>query len=238
MPNNMELIRLNNGVTKPWEEYKANNPNAIFLKGRVVTEPLPSFKTKQGEQFYQSYVASQRLSGHEDTIPVVFSVADVQFVNDCFNAGVTIALVGTVRTQYIDNGTKDDGTKRVKLVVNVLTRNLWLPNDSTHYNDVNLLGRLGRISPVRTTPNGLTICDFSFHIHNTNRVGKDYVVPSIAWNSMAKWVAALMPGNSAEVKGRLQSRQYTNSLGEEHTTLELSVYELSIIEDDGEDSNA
>lgn len=214
-----------------WEEYKQRFNNICNISGRVADTPKKSFKSAQGEQFYDTVIEVLRTSHAIDRVPITFSVSNLKFINEALEETRPISIIGELRTKFVPDGKLPDGNDKMKLIQSVFTRNIQ-PTDA-EADDINrcyFRGELGRIKELRTTPNGKTVIDFTLRVYNKNNGNKKYSIPCIAWSYLAEWLSTLESGTTVVVDGRLQSREYTNQKGETRTVNEMSVNELAIEE--------
>src|SRR5665213_3852492 len=93
-------------------------------------------------------------------------------------------------------------------------------------NRVVLVGRLTRDPELRTTQTGKSVCDFSIAV--TKRIKPQDGSPDadffriIAWTQTADYVSSyLTKGRLVAVEGRLQSRKYQTSDGQNRVVVEV-----------------
>jgi single-strand DNA-binding protein len=93
-------------------------------------------------------------------------------------------------------------------------------------NRVVLVGRLTRDPELRTTQTGKSVCDFSIAV--TKRIKPQDGSPDadffriIAWSQTADYVSSyLTKGRLVAVEGRLQSRKYQTSDGQNREVVEV-----------------
>jgi single-strand DNA-binding protein len=93
-------------------------------------------------------------------------------------------------------------------------------------NRVVLIGRLTRDPELRTTTTGKSVCDFSIAVQK--RVKPQDGSPDAdffrvnAWNQQAEYVSNYLgKGRLVAVEGRLQSRKYTTSDGQNREVVEV-----------------
>lgn len=228
MSNNLMASQMVNPTN--WNEYKMQFHNLINVMGVPSGEPVKSFKSKQGEQFYDVTLDVMRTSHTIDKVPVTFSVSDLHIVKEALENEAQLCVTGELRTKFVADNKNKDGLEHMRLLISVFSRNMfWNDGPNEDLNDGHFIGELGKIKPVRETPSGMTIIDFTLRLKARPNSNKTYRVPCIAWGHLAKWVNTLESGTNVQVDGRLQSREYTTSLGETKLVNELSVYELSVL---------
>ena len=208
----------------------SNPNNNITIIGRIVDEPVKSFRTTQGEWFYQITVATERLSGVKDNVPVLFSQAKLPLVNDIIASGEKIEVHGEIRSC---SKPRNDGSDKMKLIVSVFSKSIsqytTQGDEDKDVNEAILCGSITRMGELRTTPSGMTIVDFTVGVNGLSRV---YKVPCICWGRTAEWVSTIEGDSPITLFGRFQSRVYKNQKGEVHTVYELSVNDLRFGEDE------
>lgn len=217
--------------TTNWDEYKQQYNNICIITGVPQSQPVKSFKSKQGEQFYDITLECLRTSHAIDKIPVTFSVAQLNTVMNCIKNSGQLVVTGELRTKFTVDGKNEDGTDHMRLIMSVFTRDMFwneVVNDDS--NDCFFQGTLGRIKPMRETPNGKHITDFTLRVVSRNS-NKQYNIPCIAWGHNAEWLSTLKSGSKVTVDGRLQSREYSDKSGQVRTINELSVYNLVLVEE-------
>lgn len=202
--------------------------NTIQLSGEVTASPEFSHEVF-GEKFYIVMLASKRLSGSADILPV--SVSERLVDLESLKVGVRIAVTGHVRT-FNKRGQSD----KPHLIVSVFARELRFIDDSEDdINEVCLNGYLCKMPNYRTTPLGREICDVLIAVNRP--YGKSDYIPAVVWGRNANYVSSLSIGTQIKVFGRFQSRMYTKRIAngdgtfisEERTAYELSVGKLEVI---------
>ena len=218
-----------------WNEHKQQFSNICLMVGVFASEPVKSFKSKQGEQFYDIILEVLRTSHAIDRVPVTFSVAYLEEVRKLLKDTTSVAVTGELRTKFVPDGKNPDGTNHMKLVMSIFTRDICMMGGKEDFNDCHFVGALGKVKPVRITSAGRTVNDFTLKVKTKYNYNKQYCIPCISWGHMADWIATLQPGTNVAVDGRLQSRDYTDKSGNTHTVNELSVYNLAVIEENTEE---
>ncbi|HET60162.1 MAG TPA: single-stranded DNA-binding protein [Chloroflexi bacterium] len=103
-------------------------------------------------------------------------------------------------------------------------------------NKVMIIGYLGKDPEMRYTPSGRAVTTFSVAV-NRSYVSADGEKKNetewfnvIAWSSLAEICAQyLTKGERVYVEGRLQSRQWENSEGTQHNSVEIVASEMLIL---------
>ena len=189
--------------------------NRVYLQGVVADEPELNHLVR-GEEFYSFNLEVARLSGQNDIIPILINKK--QYVYFGIKKGCRLAIKGQFRSH---NQMEND--KR-KLVLAVFAKEICEWDDSANANVVELDGYICKPSIYRTTPFAREICDVLLAV-NRNYNKSDYI-PCIAWGSNAQIISRLNVATNVKIVGRIQSREYTKSIGDEVVT--KTAYEVSI----------
>ena len=193
-----------------------HNANQITLRGNLSAPPTFSHEN-HGKQFYRFFLEVPRLSGVEDTLPVI---ADKSLLE---SAGADPGGMLTVTGQIRSHNVRTDGRRHLMIFVfaSALTC-----EDGEALNDAVLEGFLCREPIYRRTPLGREICDVMLAVPRPYR-RTDYI-PCILWGRSAQEAASALPGSKLHVTGRLQSRDYIKVIDGESFT--RTAYELSVTE--------
>lgn len=117
------------------------------------------------------------------------------------------------------------------------------------YQQITLVGNLGNDPELRTTPNGIPVCNFSLAVHRqwTNRDGEQSEKTTwfrvTVWQRQAETVARyLRKGSAVLVVGELEeANAYLNRAGEPAATLEVTARMVKFLSGqgarDGEESD-
>ncbi|MBP1757892.1 MAG: Single-stranded D-binding protein [Firmicutes bacterium] len=201
------------------------NENRAILRG--VVEETPSFSHKvHGIDFYRFPLCVPRLSGREDRLNIMLPQP---LLDSCpLSPGLFVEVLGEVRSF---NNRSGSGSR---LVITLYAKTLS-PSEEEPCNQVFLNGVLCKKPILRRTPLGRDICDLLLAVNRKYRRA-DYL-PCIAWGSLAAFCSQLEVGDPIRLEGRLQSRVYTKSTGEdsiERTAFELSIMSLAIPAEDAD----
>ena len=176
---------------------------------------------------YMAKVETARPSGIPDEVTVVFA-ADVPHrasegveidVMREFAAGSRLLLTGKAQT------IKD--FKSGKLLVYILADFVAVSEKAAEQDDVAIRGILANAPIYRETPRGKRITDITVMVKNELTGGKCFL-PCICWQEQADEVAQWQQGDTVELLGRYQSRQYEKVLDaatgerEQRTAYEIS----------------
>ena len=98
-------------------------------------------------------------------------------------------------------------------------------------NIILLEGTICKTPVLRATPSGWEIADIFLKVDRP--YGKSDYFPCIAWGRNAKYATTIEPGTALKIKGRVQSRDYVKTIGDEKivkTAYEVSISLIDIIE--------
>ncbi len=108
---------------------------------------------------------------------------------------------------------------------------------SRSLNKVTLIGNLTRDPELRFTPSGAAVCTFGLATNrqwNTDTGEKKEEVEFhkiVAWNKLAELCGQLLvKGRKVFVEGRLQTRKWTGQDNLEHTTTEIVIHDMIILD--------
>ena len=193
------------------------NENAGRFVGRVLSEPVFSHEN-HGEDYFRVMLRIDRLSGAEDTLPLL--VSRTQLEQSPVFAGERLAAEGEVRSFNNRSGVGS------RLVLTVFVRALYAAEeDEPDCNRLTLQGTLCRVPVYRRTPLGREISDLTLAVNR--RYGRADYLPLIAWGTVARQTSILAVGARLTVEGRIQSRTYTKNL--ETGPQERVAYEVSVM---------
>lgn len=196
-------------------------------------------------------MATERVSGIKDITQVIVeegtpafkSLTAIDQVKDLLDC--KLLVTGRIRTRNIKRNNTDSRTKEKgqdkknqaaekehsKLYISVRAQEITDQEYEGDTNGVVLTGFVCKKGDMRTTPRGIRITDMILACWREDDESNvsDYI-PAITWNGTAARAAEnLNVGECIEVRGRLQSREYTKEL--EHGETEVrTCYELSIEE--------
>jgi single-stranded DNA-binding protein len=196
--------------------------NCITLRGEL--EELPEFSHENhGRTFYRFTLLVPRLSGAIDRLPIVAEDRLLEQIDP--NGGELLTVTGQIRSHNI----RTDSGRR--LLIFVFAMNLRA-EDGEPINEVTLEGALCREPTYRRTPLGREICDAMLAVKRTFHRA-DYL-PCILWGRTAQEIALCGVGDTVQITGRLQSRNYTKLTEDgprERTAYEISAMTAQIPED-------
>lgn len=200
--------------------------NEVILKGML--RDITSSHVINGIEYDQANIITARSDGKEDILSLKFK----KYTN-VYEEGSVVELVGNLRSY---SQRLPDGKNKVSLYI--FTYFNPPETDTENYadltNHVTLDGRICKIDPIVTTPNGKTNVHFVIanNIINNNQKLNNYI-PSVAWGKLALSLTDLKVSDKVLVHGELHSRTYRKILPdgdlELRTAHELLVTDLEIL---------
>lgn len=191
------------------------NENQGTFTGTVLEEPEFSHEN-HGEDYFRLPLRILRLSGAEDTLPVLVSRTQLEHLP--IHTGDRLTVEGEIRSFNNRSGVGS------RLVLTVFARHL-APAEGEDGNTVTLTGVLCKKPVYRHTPLGREICDLTLAVNR--RYGRADYLPCISWGAVARTCAGLDVGDALRLEGRFQSRNYTKTL--ENQILHRTAYEVSVM---------
>ena len=196
--------------------YELLENNKVTLSGMVASLPEYSHEV-YGEEFFTLYLAVERLSDHQDIIPI--TVSDRILKENNFEIGSKICLKGQFRSyNKIEN-------EKSKLMLTVFVREVVAPEEIDVTNEIVLTGYVCKSPIYRTTPFKREICDILIAVNRA--YNKSDYLPCIAWGRNARFAKALKVGANVTITGRIQSRDYQKKL-DDNQIVTKTAYEISI----------
>lgn len=200
--------------------------NKVSLKNNMavlVGEIASSFEFSNkcaGEKFYKTLLKIARKSGNFDIIPVI--VSDRLIDSKANYTGRSVSVKGQFRSR----------SKLNKLELFVFAEEFSLNDSRLSANVIWLEGNLCKNANYRTTISQREVADV---IIATNRMyNKSDYIPCIVWGRNARYISSLGVGSRVQIKGRIQSREYTkklkNGMEEKRTAYEVSVNRIDVVE--------
>ena len=177
--------------------------------GEVSKEPVFSHSVRD-EVFYKFEMATLRLSGEYDYMPILVSKEMVDISE--LKKGASVSIIrGKIRTANIPAPERGEGLSRLTMSV-LPNRRLGVIVNSVGEmkNEVLLKGFLCKPPIQRETPFGREICDINLAINRSN--DKVDYIPCITWGYNAKFAGCLYMGAGVSLTGRVQSREYGKNM--------------------------
>lgn len=213
---------------------RENENNKVILRGEIVSNFEFSHEV-YGEGFYTAMLASERLSGEKDIIPITVSERLVDVKADWMGRFVKVS--GQFRSYNKHEG------ERNRLILSVFVREFEDITEERDFDleDENLISLDGYIckKPIyRKTPLGREITDILLAVNRS--YGKSDYVPMICWGRNARFAENLEVGTRLQIEGRIQSREYQKRISDDEfetrTAYEVSASKLTVVEEsDSED---
>lgn len=194
--------------------------NRATLRGMVLGPPVFSH-SNHGECYSTFSLGVPRLSGAEDRINVVASAHLLQICPVAPRMFVEVA--GEVRSFNNRSG------KGSRLVITLFARSLTLSQGEA-VNQLCLTGVLCKQPVLRCTPLGRNICDLILAVNR--KYGRADYLPCIVWGGLAVACGKLCVGDTVQLEGRLQSRNYrkvVDGVSEDRIAFEISVTKLELL---------
>lgn len=202
---------------------RENENNKVTLSGEIVSNFEFSHEC-YGEGFYTAMLASERLSGRKDVIPIMVSERIVDVESDWIGRFVKVS--GQFRSYNKHEG------ERNRLILSVFAREFEEvefeheePGSGNDENRVSLGGYICKEPKYRETPLGREIADILLAVNRP--YGKSDYIPCIAWGRNARFASGLEIGTRLQIEGRIQSREYQKRISDDETVMKIA-YEVSV----------
>ena len=170
--------------------------NSLLLSGKIDSLPLFSHEAHD-IKFFTFTLLSKRLSGTFDKIPVIIRDS---LLDSLPEVGEFITINSELRSF---NKKTDTGNR---LIISAFAKDFFPTDENEYENTLELSGTVCKSPTYRKTPLGREICDLMLAINR--RYGRSDYLPIIVWGQNARRAAELTVGNSINLLGRLQSREY------------------------------
>lgn len=203
----------------------------VTLSGEIVSNFEFSHEV-YGEGFYTAMLASERLSGTKDTIPIMVSerLVDVK----AGWAGRLVRVLGQLRSYNKHEG------ERNHLILSVFAREFEEikfeheePGSGNNENRVSLDSYICKEPVYRKTLLGREITNILLVVNR--KYGKSDYIPMICWGRNAVYASGLEIGTRLQIEGRMQSRECKKKIseteGETRTAYEVSISKMETVEE-------
>ena len=202
--------------------------NAAGLAGEL--KEVEEVKELCGLHFngYLAKIETPRPRGTLDEVIVAFTDGKVDIgqkrggrpLKEFMTAGSKVLVSGIVQTlKDFESG---------KVLVFILADFVGLVKNPMMQDDVALRGVIAHEPVYRTTPRGKRITDISVIVKN-ELTGNKCFIPCICWQEQADEVAGWQQGDTVELLGRYQSRQYEKVIDTDSGSRERrTAYEVSV----------
>lgn len=177
---------------------------------------------------YLAKIETPRPRGTLDEVIVAFTEAvldrgktgDGLRIENYLKVGSKVLVSGKVQTlKDFESG---------KVLVFILADFVGLVKSPMMQDDVALRGVIAHEPVYRTTPRGKRITDISVMVKN-ELTGNKCFIPCICWQKQADEVAGWQQGDTVELLGRYQSRQYEKVIDTDSGSRERrTAYEISV----------
>lgn len=189
--------------------------NQIRLCGFAASEPQFSHEN-HGRQFYRFLLECPRLSGTTDILPIL---ADRELLDALAAEGDAVSVTGQLRSF---NSHSETGRH---LILSVFASQIRFCSEPP-CNEVLLRGTLCKMPVLRRTPLGRDICDAILAVRR--QYGRTDYLPCIFWGAAARMIGSRVPGDTVQLDGRMQSREYRKVLPD-GTAEWRTAYEISAL---------
>lgn len=201
-------------------EYTLTTNSLIHVSGTVVGNLVFDHVTHD-DKIYKGYIKVDRThSVNSDTLMFFVNENIIDVAADW--DGYWLDINGSLRAYRISENSEKKAYKAI-IYAHELASEIAAAEDC---NTVELKGDIVSEPKLRTTPSGKVICDFMLSVERPH--SKTDWIPCIAWGRDAKYISGeLEEGTKIEVKGRLQSRQFSKVLSD-GTVSHRIVYEVCV----------
>lgn len=208
--------------------------NSAYINGVIASPYYLAYVTEDGrcyKVFYKVFVKTMRLSGTEDTVPVIVPAICLKDTMD--DTGRTVSVAGTFQSRnhhadgknhldlflYADSFVFGDGEGAMEGTVKDTVKD---------NNQVILEGFLCRTPVYRKTSLGRDITDLLVAVNAPDPKRPNYI-PCIAWGRNAIMAGGMHTGDRVRLEGRIQSREYIKRIQGENGEEErrMVAYEVS-----------
>lgn len=207
--------------------------NNVFLCGEIAVIPTYSHEVYK-EKFYSAQVATIRMSGAIDYVPVLVSERLID--KDALEVGTPVEIVGEFRSY---NARSAEGNH---LQLHVFCKEIAVAEatySGVGSDDIYLTGYVCKEPTYRKTPRGREVTDLFLAVNRP--YGKSDYIPCICWGRNSLYTSVLPVGTCVSIAGRIQSREYLKKFEdgtqETRTAYEVSINRLDVVEVENE-SNA
>lgn len=193
--------------------------NKVMLAGKI-TSPFEFQMEYKGEYFYRTILQVRRQqSGQFDLIPLLLSERLLGDTKDY--EGLPVCVTGQFRSYNSHEQTK------TCLLLHAFVKELDIlgsDEEAGSMNEIFLQGFLCKAPVYRKTPLGREIADVLLAVNR--EYGRTDYIPCIVWGRNARYVSKFEVGNQIQITGRIQSRVYEKTIGNER--VKKSAYEVSV----------
>ena len=200
--------------------------NDVVVIGEV-SSGLTLDHIRKNLKLHSFKIGVERYSGIVDEIPILISDITLKKTGISIEVGKKYKITGEFRSHNKWEETPMGMTSR--LLLYVLVKDIEVYESSETYlaisNSIEAQGYVVKVTPVRETPLGKKIMEVIIAI---NRAGKkSSYIPCILWFPSEYLIKNLTTGKKVSFNGRIQSREYTKSIGIDEVEKKIA-YEVSI----------
>lgn len=196
--------------------------NEVFLRGWILI-PFEFHHAVGNIEIYRGLIQTKRKSGTEDVLPIHITKEQLDFMKEIPDAGDFVEVKGSFNSH---NFYGEDAKKHLVLYVQVRTLAICNCTEQISENKISLAGQLVSRGISRSTASGRIVIDFQ--IVTFRRTNRRSCIPCIAWGMCTNQVEDFDDDKFVELKGRIQSRNYTKVEGDREII--KTVYEVSVTE--------
>lgn len=202
--------------------------DSAFING-IIASPYYATYTSGDGSHYKVFVKAARLSGAEDTIPVIVPESCLEDTLDATGRHVAVSGQYCSRNYYTDGKRHLDIYLYAEQFVFTNGQEGQPEADGRENNRVILEGFLCKKPVYRRTPLGREITDLMVAINWTGECRGTYYIPCIAWGRTAALVSRADTGDFIGLEGRFQSREYIKRTqdGDDSVECRKVAYEVS-----------
>lgn len=202
------------------------NDNIAGIAGRILRAPERLNSLYGRKDLYRAYADIERRSGVSDSVILIFHAAAIDREGhgdeqpaELLTVGTAVLFTGAAQTMR----NTDSGQFDTFIMCDYIRTGYAEPQ-----NEIRITGTIERKPTHRATPAGKKITDIVIRVPSHFESSFYCLIPVITWNKTAEAAAELEAGDTVEISGRLQSREYTkryeDGREEQRTTTEISAY--------------
>lgn len=198
----------------------------------IIKEEFERISKSSQEEFYETKVEVERLSGTKDYVPIIVSSLLMPEVSTEKFEGKYVQVGGSFCSS--DMLGEDGRSHHLKLFLFATIIDVYESEEAfeklENPNLIYLKGTICKEPFFRTTPRGREVTDLMLAVKRTSE--KTDYIPCVVWGMNARYASILTAGDEIEVYGRIQSRVYFKSsspdseYGEYKNAYEVSISEL------------
>jgi len=168
----------------------------------------------RNRKFYVFPLRVPRLSGAEDVINIICDEEKMRLLE--LDGSPMLRVTGELRSYNNKSGVGN------RLLLFVYANNLEFCDEEVE-NSITLHGTICKQPSLRMTPLGREICDILVAVNRP--FGRSDYLPCISWGQNAREASLWSVGDTVELEGRIQSRNYIKT--EDGNQVRKTAYEVS-----------